>query len=153
MSRFDDAVDALSHLNSREFGYLLSATRHAVNLADPAQRHEIQNALEQLVQGLAIVYLFAIFEDFFAIDEIKNKHSTLDEYLAYRHIRHSFAHKPLGKLAKMHRVEFEKLINTGNLGHLLTWNHSADSIHLKSGIVEQIREFLVNSVAQIENHV
>jgi len=49
MSRFDDAVDALSHLNSREFGYLLSATRHAVNLADPAQRHEIQNALEQLV--------------------------------------------------------------------------------------------------------
>ena len=153
MSRFDDAVDALSQLNSREFGYLLSATRHAVNLADPAQCHEIQNALEQLTQGLAIVYLFAIFEDFFAIDEIKKKHNALDEYLAYRHIRHSFAHKPLGKRAKMHRVEFEKLFKTGNLDHFLIWDQQNDSIYLKSGIVEQIREFLVNSVARIANYI
>lgn len=153
MSRFDDAVDALSQLNSYEFGYLLSATHHAVNLADPVQRHKIQNNLEQLAQGLAIVYLFAIFEDFFPIDEIRKKHSALDEYLAYRHIRHSFAHKPLGKRAKMHRVEFEKLINTGNLDHLLLWDQQTDSIYLKSGIVEQIREFLVNSVARIANYV
>ncbi|MGI0491011.1 hypothetical protein ACN4EG_04295 [Alkalinema pantanalense CENA528] len=149
MSRFDDAVDALSQLNSREFGYLLSASRYAGNLADSAQLDDLQDALEQLTQGLAIVYLFAIFEDYFSIDEIKKKHGALDEYLAYRHIRHSFAHKPLGKRAKVHRAEFEKLINTGNLDHLLIWDQQNDLIYLRTGIVEQIRTFLVNSVARI----
>lgn len=153
MSRFDDAVDALSQLNSREFGYLLSATRYAGSLADPAQRDDLHYTLEQLVQGLAIVYLFSIFEEYFTINEIKMKHSALDEYLAYRHIRHSFAHKPLGKRADMHRAEFEKLVSTGNLDHLLTWEQQTDSIYLKTGIVEQIRTFLVNSAARIANYI
>ncbi len=152
MSDYDEAIDALSGLNQKEFGYLLSCVRNAVSIKDSKIRNEVQLRLEQLTQGLATVYLFAIFEDFFPIDYIKRKHNDLNEFLAYRHIRHSFAHKQLGKRANLHRAEFETLVNAGKHSRLFTWHPTTDTIELHSGFAEHLRRFLINSVARLANN-
>lgn len=153
MDRYDQIVNALNNLEGDAFGYLLSSIRNVVTIkGNLTKQKEIQDSLEQLVYRLLCVYLFAIFEDTFTLDEIKKKHRYFQEYLAYRHIRHSFAHCPIGKRARMHREEFELEYEKGALKNFIDWDKKTDTIKLKSNFPLHLKDFLIKSVGILANY-
>ncbi len=98
----------------REFGQLLSGTRNIVKHPNPETRKELQDGVDRAVQGLLVVYLFAMWEEFVSRD-MEQEWLTPDELTklgAFRHIRHSVAHGFEGKRAKQCRSEFEQQMNT-----------------------------------------
>ena len=150
-AQLSELVDALGRLNQNGFGYLQSAIRNHVFTPNQTERIKIQKDLEQLTYGLSIVYLFAVFEDYINWNYVKNKHTDILQYSAYRHIRHSCAHKYNGKRAQEHRQEFEDFYNQNGFCGCVKWDQASDTLVLCNGIVGKLRTFLINSIGMIAN--
>lgn len=80
---YSEAIDKLSHLHQKKVGELLCAIQNKATGQTVTERKQNQNNLDQFALGMVVVYLFAIFEDYFPWPEIKKRHVFLDKYTAY----------------------------------------------------------------------
>ena len=80
-------------------------------------RQVLQRSVDHIVEGAAIVLLFAIFEHYLTLNVIRMwlSEAEKDEYFAYRHIRHTIAHSADGTRARDHRAEFDRMYQAGKL--------------------------------------
>ena len=118
-------------LNHREMGWLYSSTRNAPNYQDTGLNQDIQSDLDHTVSGLSILYLFSLFEAHFPKTKERGsvklwsdfiEPATLNELLAYRHIRHSIAHGFGGGRARDHRSEFDSLMQSAKPQCVICWD-------------------------------
>lgn len=106
-----------------EFGWLLTATRHSVKHKDPAIRTKTQTGVDAATQGLILVYLFAMWEEYVHRDEEKEwlPADQLTRLNAFRHVRHSMAHGFNGSRADRCRSEFEEIMRSPQPFPNLPW--------------------------------
>lgn len=136
----------------REFGWLLTGMRYRVEHKDSEYREETQKRVDAAVQGLLLVYLFAIFDEF-TTDSMRGEWITGDEktrLLAYRHVRNSAAHGPAGKRAQegRGRSEFEDIMNSSEPLRGLVWDKSSDTIDLTTSQVAHDCQQMMDDLAQ-----
>lgn len=114
----------------REFGWLLSSSRHSVKHADPQTRQEIQTRVDAATQGLLLVYLFAMWEEYVKRDVEREwlPADKLERLNAFRHVRHSTAHGFDGTRAHKCRAEFDAIMNSAQPFPNLAWTN--DTIDL-----------------------
>ncbi|PSB25988.1 hypothetical protein [Stenomitos frigidus] len=149
----DQALELMQVLDTifqYEFGWLLSGKR--VEHQNSEYREEAQNQVNGLTQGVLLVYLFAIFDDY-TTEKMRGEWLTADEkklLKAYRHIRNGVAHKHGGKRAKTWRNEFESIMSSdqafSNAG--LVWDREADTIDLTKAQVALPCHTMMRDLAQ-----
>ena len=108
----------------------ITSTYNAINKYDfshlPAEvRAATKQGVKVLNLGMMIVYLFALFESYLDWEDWKDLDDPKDEAYkepyaeifpiidrlkAYRHIRHSFSHKPNGERANRQSEEFDAIM-------------------------------------------
>jgi hypothetical protein len=84
---------------TNEIDWLPSLPQHVDYQSNEATKI-VRADLEHLVGGLSIVYLFAIFENYYPIkywEDFISDPVKLEVLRAYRHVRHSVAHGHKGK--------------------------------------------------------
>ena len=107
------------------FGYIYSGLRNSVQHKDPSVRNKIQGEVDCASQGLLLVYLFAMWEEYIEHQVEKDWLTTaeLERLNAFRHIRHSMAHGFEGTRARQCRAEFESIMNSGQPFPNLPWDN------------------------------
>lgn len=103
----------LQGLGSRAFGYFMGGKLELCNNLHipnhPERSTETRNELRELMEGLSLVYLFALWDehiqsDYFIAHVDKGE---LRKFRAFKHVRHTVAHGISGKRAMQCRNEFE----------------------------------------------
>lgn len=121
--------------NQREFGFLISGKRHIENSVKypktPDEQTKIRAGVRALIEGSALVYLFAMWEAHTPEDMIE--WLTADEkqrFNAYRHIRDSVAHGYKGSRADFpaRKAAFEALMPFDGI----TWDQETDTIDISN---------------------
>ncbi len=109
----------------REFGWLLS-TRNLVEHGNKEQQAAIQKSVNRCIQGILIVYLFALWEEYVPrnLEENWLSSSERERLRAFRHIRHSFAHGFGGARANQCRSEFENVMKSTQPFAKLNWDNN-----------------------------
>lgn len=148
LQRLIDLRGVLIAMNQQELGWIWSSSRHAVTYPNPELRASTQRRLDHSVGGLTVVYLFALFEEYFPRAEW-SKVTLPDEQrlLAFRHIRHSVAHGFDGSRANTHAVEFDAVMASSSpIEAVESW----DSTHLwlKAHAGLQLRDLLDSTAAR-----
>jgi hypothetical protein len=110
----------LSDMHQGAWLYLYAATgRQTLPENWPqAERESTQRDLDHISGGSLLTLVFAVFEDYWPEDtrSLESQGSQLvDEWdlqwlLAFRHVRHSFAHKPAGGRARIHADVFDQVM-------------------------------------------
>jgi hypothetical protein len=148
----------LSDCVQKEFGWFLSESKHMIRHHDSDTRELIQNRLDSSVQGLLLVYLFAMWEEYVprSVEKEWLLADKLERLNAFRHIRHSVAHGFGGKRADKLRVEFENVMASSNPFPNLKWGD--DSIDLTKSQVaidchRLMEELIKQLVGRIANNI
>jgi hypothetical protein len=103
----------LSGLNGRAFGYFVGGKLELCNSLHipgyPERANETRNALREMMEGMALVYLFALWEDHIDNDCLSTNIGATDlqKLRAFKHVRHTVSHGTSGKRARQCRNEFE----------------------------------------------
>ena len=127
----------------RELGWLLTGMSNRVSHSNPDIRREIQDRLDASMQGLTMVYLFALWEEYVERDVEREwlPAEKLERLNAFRHVRHCAAHGFGGARADKCRTEFEAVMNSDQPFPNLPW--SSDSIDLtKSQVAIDCMRFM-----------
>ncbi len=136
----------------QEFGYFVTGLQGSVNYRGaPEAQAEVQKRLNELVKRMAIVYLFAIFDDYFtgsmkALIEPDNK----ERLRAFRHIRNSAAHgQAFGRAPDcLWRSAFDNVMGSDNPINGVTFDN--DTIDLTaSGAELQCRDLMAKITQQV----
>lgn len=130
-------MEAMRQINQYGFGHVLTGLRHSVENKDPEYRKLIQNNVDELTQGFAVLYVFSVWDASFEREEtaelLKNHMSPHDarKFRAFRHVRHSVAHFYSGKRATQNELDYQafddQMQGTNSFPNLL-WD--ADNIDL-----------------------
>lgn len=139
----------------RDFGWIYSKSGTLVTHPAPLIRKEIQESVDASVQGLLLVYLFALWEEYVErqLEREWLSADKLERLNAFRHIRHSVAHGFDGTRANKCRAEFENIMNSSQPFPNLPWD--TNKIDLKKSQVsidcqrfmEDIAKELVGRIA------
>jgi hypothetical protein len=133
----------LSDCLHKGFGWILSESKNMAKHSDSNSRKLIQDSIDVNVQGLLIVYLFAMWEEYVprTLENEWIPAGKLERLNAFRHIRHSIAHGFEGQRANKLRVEFNQVMNSRNPFANLQWD--TDSINLtKSQVAVECHKFM-----------
>jgi hypothetical protein len=106
-----------------------------------AERESMQRDLDHISGGSLLTLVFAVFEDYWPEDtrSLESQGSQLvDELdlqwlLAFRHVRHSIAHKPAGGRARIHAELFDRVMD-GQHPLLGVVECGADILYVKQSI-------------------
>ena len=145
-----DLSKVLHEIEQREFNWIYNSTQNITNMPyEPKVQQDIQGRVKGLVQGVLVVYLFAIFDEY-TTNKILQDHLLEEELTrlrAFRHIRHSVAHR-LGTRARDCRDEFENIMNSANSISGIKWdaenlklsnsNVAFDCLNFMKGIAQQL---------------
>ena len=148
----------LGEMPQYEFGWILGGMMHRVQHHDPNYRQEAQRRVDSAVQGILVVYLFSIFDEY-TTDEMRGEWMTTEDKRtlgAYRHIRNSVAHGFGGKRAKgcRWRAHFETKMNSVEPFRGLIWDKTADTIDLTtSGIANKCHNFMSQVARRLAGHL
>ncbi len=149
---------SLENAMQHEFGWLLTGMKHRVTHHDPNFRMETQDRVDAAVQGILLVYLFAIFDEY-TTDELRgNWISENDKYVlkAYRHLRNSIAHGHGGKRAPncKSRDQFEIVMNSDKPFPNLVWDRTQDTIDMtKSQVAHDCYNHMSNITRKMIGHL
>lgn len=98
-----------SHMLQKEFGHFVTMHTHKVHYPGLQEESKvIQRRLDELVSRMAVVYLFAIFDDY--ATSAMNQAIPDDKKLvfsAYRHVRNSAAHGMLFKRSPVKNTAYD----------------------------------------------
>jgi hypothetical protein len=103
----------LNALTGRAFGYFMGGKLdlcNSLHIAGHLERTiETRDELKELMEGLSLVYLFALWDDHIQNDYLVSTFSKdeLRKFRAFKHVRHTVAHGTTGKRAKQNRIDFE----------------------------------------------
>jgi hypothetical protein len=132
------------------FGYLLGGAKKLADHAEAAAREKIQGEINEALQGLLIVYLFSMWEEYVP-RELEREWLPEEVYQrlnAYRHIRHTVAHGFDGNRAKKCRVEFEMIMNSDYPFKGVFWD--CDSLKIgQSDLAHECWNFMSNAAKQL----
>ncbi len=116
-----------------ELGWLLNASTAPINHQNSQARPEIQRRLNATREGLILVYLFAMWEQFVE-RSVETQWLTQAELLrlnAFRHLRHCAAHGFEGRRARQCREEFETVMNSTDPFQNVEW--TTDTVDISNG--------------------
>ncbi len=153
-----ELMRVLTEMPQHEFGWILGGMMHRVQHHDPDYRREAQRRVDAAVQGILVVYLFSIFDEY-TTDEMRGEWMTSEDkntLAAYRHIRNSVAHGFGGKRAKgcRWRGYFEAKMNSPERFPGVVWDKVADTIDLTtSGIANSCHNFMSQVAKRLAGHL
>ncbi|MBL4602973.1 MAG: hypothetical protein JKY84_09510 [Emcibacteraceae bacterium] len=114
------------------FGFIYTELSNVVKHSDPVIRQQRQDEVNATKNGLLVVYLFAMWEEYIERDLETDwlAADELERLNAFRHIRHSVAHGIDGQRASNMRFRnaFEVIMNGSQPFPNLPWTN--DSIDL-----------------------
>lgn len=130
------------------FGYIYSGLRNSVKHNDPTIRAKIQKEVDAASQGLLVVYLFSMWEEYVERQVEKDWLTTdeLERLNAFRHLRHSMTHGFEGARARQCRTEFEAVMNGQRPFPNLTWDN--DNLDLTNAQVAIDCQRLMDDLAK-----
>jgi hypothetical protein len=143
------------HMLQREFGHFITTHRNRVHYPNhPEESKQIQRNLDELVSRMAVVYLFAVFDEYLtpAMENAipANKKEMLG---AYRHLRNCAAHGVLYKRSprkdSSHHAYERTMKETSPLPGIAY--HVSDVVFVGTGIELQCRGFLHQVTVDIFN--
>ena len=142
-----------SNMLQREFGHFVTINRHKVHYANfPDESKAIQRRLDELVSRMAIVYLFAVFDDY-TTPAIEDAIPTdqLTTLSAYRHVRSSAAHGLLfersPRIDTAHRA-FDRVMQSDSPLPGIMY-HSTELIFVATGIELHCRAYMEKIIGLI----
>ncbi len=144
-----ELMQTQNSLLSEEFGILYTQTEHIVKHDNLEHKEKTQDKVNSLIRYSLILYLFAIWDNF-VCPEMFDKWLTEEEklrFLAYKHIRHSAAHRHNGTRADNNRPQFEKVMNSKNPLKGIAWNKEQDRIFITSGQISHDCLILMNDLS------
>ncbi|WP_374662638.1 hypothetical protein [Inhella sp.] len=148
----------LGEMPQYEFGWILSGMMHRVQHPNPEYRQEAQRRVDCAVQGILVVYLFSIFDEY-TTDQMRGewiKEEDKKLLQVYRHIRNSVAHGHGGSRAKncRWRKEFEDNMNSDSPLPGVIWDRIADTIDLtNSGVANSCHLFMSGVAQRLAGHL
>ena len=153
-----ELMRVLNELPQYEYGWILSGMMHRVQHQNQAYREEAQRRVDAAVQGILVVYLFAVFDEY-TTDSMRGDWITDSDkktLLAYRHIRNSVAHGHGGRRAKAcrWRKHFDEKMESSEPFHGIVWDRVADTIDLtNSGVARGCHLFMTNLAQRLAGHL
>lgn len=142
--------DAFQH----ELGWLLSESTAYVNHPNPQARPEIQRRLNATREGLVLVYLFAMWEQFVE-RSVESEWLTPAKLLrlnAFRHLRHCAAHGFEGRRARQCREEFEAVMNSTDPLPNVEW--TADTVEISTaGVAIDCQRFMAGLAPELISRI
>lgn len=157
----DRALELMRVLNEMpqyEYGWILGGMMHRVQHQNPVYREETQRRVDAAVQGILVVYLFSIFDEY-TTDSMRGDWVAKEDkelLLAYRHIRNSVAHGHGGKRAKQCRWRacFDKKMDSSEPFPGLVWDREADTIDLtNAGVASSCHLFMSGLARRLAGHL
>jgi hypothetical protein len=137
-----------------ELGWLLSVSTAPINHPNLQARPEIQRRLNGTREGLILVYLFAMWEQFVE-RSVETQWLTQAELLrlnAFRHLRHCAAHGFEGRRAKQCRDEFETIMNSTDPFQNVEW--TTDMVDISNGNVAiHCQQFMAGLAPQLISRI
>lgn len=127
----------LNGLGGRAFGYFMGGKLDLCNnlhiAGHPERTVETRDELRELMEGLSLVYLFALWDEYIQNDFLSSNISNdeLNKLRAFKHVRHTVAHGTTGKRAKLNRKEFEVEMPFAGI----SFDVSSDSLSIRNSSV------------------
>ena len=164
-----DLYSVLNQANQGSIGWLTQGVKNIVNYKDPIVRKRVQSELDELVEQVAIIHLFTLFEssfeegnfvngksyDYNLWKEYMTENSTkyiddFEKFLAFRHIRHTVTHNAGGQQAIRNKVEFDAVQARSNVNdRIKNVTIARNIITVQPGIVQEILNLMKIQVGKI----
>ena len=145
---------SLENIKQLGFLQLVTGLNNVGSHPNPEIRRAIQSNVDEMKEGLCVVYIFSIWESYceslmreFGKDPLDDWMTDSEKHLfrAYEHIRHSIAHGFGGKRANNDRAYFEAIMNSNNPINGVRFNQENDTIDLiAGGVALSYLEFMTN---------
>ncbi len=132
---------SLENIQQLGFLHLITGLNNVVSHSNPETRKAIQSNINEMREGLSVVYVFSIWESYceplvkhFGKDPLDVWMTEQEKQLfyAYRHIRHSMAHGFGGKRANNCREPFEIIMGSTSPISGVNWDLESDTIDLSA---------------------
>lgn len=148
-NRVSPILERQIDLKQGAFGYIYSGLRNVVNVKEPKRRMQIQSEVDTAKQGLLLVYLFALWEEYIERQDERDWMQATDliRLNAFRHIRHSVAHGFNGGRAIRCRDEFETIMQGADPFKGIVWDN--DSIDIKESDVAYDCQLFMEKAAKM----
>lgn len=110
--------DHLAIETQNTFGYIFNSAEIIFADSNHPNKGNLIKDTNTRVQGMLVIYLFAIWESYFG-EERPNRETLVMSFLtpeektkfrAFKHIRHTSAHKINGERARQCKIDFENLM-------------------------------------------
>ncbi|MRX27923.1 hypothetical protein [Kangiella sp. HZ709] len=146
----------LATQNQAELGWIYSETRHIKGYSGQVEVNQnIQKRVDHAVGGLAVVYIFAMLEEFiprplwkYAAEEHRKR------MYAYLHIRNTVAHGFDGSRADRYRKQFDDTMETNPLQGIKYYDEASIELdpYVWTGLSKAIQNFLTSILQQVVNY-
>lgn len=113
-------IDHLARETQNTFGYIFNSAEIIFAESNHPNKNNLIKDTNSRVQGMLVIYLFAIWESYFG-EERPNRETPVMSFLtpeektkfrAFKHIRHTSAHKINGERARQCKSDFENLMDS-----------------------------------------
>ncbi len=143
-------VSKLTNCLSQEVGIIISKSNQLVQHVNANVREENQARINNTIQGLLLVYLFALWEEYIDRDIERRwlSEQERNRLNAFRHIRHSAAHGFDGTRANKCRIEFETIMNSSEPFPNVIWNSNRINL-ANSQVVIDCQRFMISLVPDL----
>jgi hypothetical protein len=127
----------LNGLGDRGFGYFMGGKLDLCNnlhiAGHPERTVETRGELKELMEGLSLVYLFALWDDHIQNEYLVSNFSKteLRKFRAFKHVRHTVSHSTTGRRANQNREDFEAEMPFAGIKH----DMNADKISIGNSSV------------------